>query len=131
MEVARCPLRRPVSAEGCWLHGCSSFTAGGACDPATRVPVLGAEAVSAPPPHTHTRSPVVAQGTAVDTSLAAATVEKVGWVRQESGSSHTPSCFRTIFRLLCSAGFTCHHSHYTQISAQRGPITWINTYSNK
>lgn len=32
---------------------------------------------------------------------------------------------------LCSAGFKCHRSHCTQISAQRGPITCINKYSNK
>lgn len=82
--MAGCPLRlltRPVSAAGCWLHGCSSFTAGGTCGPATRVPVLGAEAVFAPPP---LQVPVFAQGTAVapfyGTSLAAATMEKVGWV---------------------------------------------------
>lgn len=41
------------------------------------------------------------------------------------------SCSHTIFRLLCSAGFKCHRSHCTQISAQRGPITCINKYSNK
>lgn len=92
--MAGCPLRpltRPVSAAGCWLHGCSSFTAGGACGPAIRVPVLGVETVSVPPPLP--RSPVFAQGLqwphSMGSSLAAATMEKVGWVRQESVSSHT------------------------------------------
>lgn len=57
------------------------------------------------------------------------------WRRRagSAGVSFKPytSCFHTIFRLLCSTGFKCHRSHYTQISAQRGPITCINKYSNK
>lgn len=133
MEAAGCPLRpltRPVSATGCWLHGCSSFTAGGACGPATRVPVLGAEPVSAPPPPP--RSPVFAQGTAVTPYFTCCSHNGEGGLGQ-AGVDFKPytSYFHTILRLLCSAGFKCHRSHYTQISAQRGPITCINKYSNK
>lgn len=136
MEVAGyplCPLTRPISAAGCWLHGCSSFTTGGACGPATRVPVLGAETSSAPPPPP--RSPVFAQDTAVAPFYGYVTCcsHNVEGGLGQAGVSFKPYtlCFHTIFRLLCSAGFKCHHSHYTQISAQRGPVTCINKYSNK